>query len=87
MDPFEIVLPVGLVDELSAQATQIVADLFPIWAFVGGILLGLALLAWLVQLFNGLLGRAVIRSEARMEEMDAEFFGLDESTVVEDNLP
>ncbi len=83
-----IPLPENFVAELSAQATQIVADLFPVWALIGGIFLGLAVLAFVVSMFQSALGRAEVTRIAgleRMEEEDAEFFGLDESTVVDES--
>lgn len=48
----EIELPITLVDDLSAQATQIVADLAPIWLLVGGILLGFGVIAFVVGLLS-----------------------------------
>lgn len=46
----EIELPVDFVADLSAQATQIVADLAPVWLLMGGILLGLGMIAFVVGL-------------------------------------
>ncbi len=46
----EIELPPTLVTDLSAQATQIVADLSPIWLLVGGIVLGFGIIAFVVGL-------------------------------------
>lgn len=48
----EIIIPPTFVDDLSAQASAIVADLFPIWALVGGIILGLVIIAFIVDMFT-----------------------------------
>jgi len=48
----EIILPVDFVDDLSAQATAIVADLSPIWLLVSGLLLGLFVIAFSVEMFR-----------------------------------
>lgn len=71
----EILLPEDLIPELSAQATQIVADLFPIWAFVGGIILGLAILGFIVNMFLSMIGRfeaGAALDQAAFEEAEHE---------------
>jgi len=68
----EILLPEDLIPELSAQATQIVADLFPIWGFVGGILLGLAILGFIVNMFLSMIGGFEAREAVRTETLELE---------------
>lgn len=47
----EIELPVDFIADLSAQATEIVADLAPVWILVSGILVGLGIVAFVVEMF------------------------------------
>ncbi len=56
------------VDDLSAQATQIVADLAPVWLLVGGVLLGFGIIAFVV----GLLAQSGNVSEVQEIDMDNE---------------
>ena len=66
----EIELPVDLVADLSAQATAIVADLFPIWALVGGIGLGLTIILWvLTMLTEARIGRRTIEQRQILENI------------------
>jgi len=62
----EILLPVDFVDDLSAQATQIVADLAPVWLLVGGVLLGFGIIAFVV----GLLAQSRTVNEVQEMDMD-----------------
>lgn len=71
----EIVLPVDFIDDLSAQGTQIVADLAPIWLLVGGISLGIGIIAFVVGLLAH--SRTVTpvqagQNNAETEDMDNE---------------
>jgi len=66
----EIELPANLIADLSAQATQIVADLFPIWALVGGIGLGLTVILFVVNMFQESHGGRAIQQKEIVENDD-----------------
>ena len=69
----EILLPVDFVDDLSAQGTQIVADLAPVWLLVGGVLLGFGIIAFVVGLLaQGRNRPAMPQMAEEAEDMDNE---------------
>jgi len=79
----EIELPVDFIVDLSAQATQIVADLFPIWALVGGIGLGLVVVVFTKDMFWEMADRRfnrVTRAGVQAQE-DAGLFDFDDDEL------
>jgi len=69
----EIELPVDFIVDLSAQATSIVADLFPIWALVGGIGLGLTVVLFIVNILGvAKNGREAVQQSGPDADMDDE---------------
>jgi len=80
----EIELPVDFIADLSAQATQIVADLFPIWALVGGIGLGLIVVAFTRDMFWEMLDRRFNRTtrEGVQAQADAGLFDFDDDELM-----
>lgn len=63
-----IEIPVNFIDDLSAQATSIVADLFPIWSLVGGIILGLVIILFIIDFFTDMFADTGLSSFLRGEE-------------------
>ena len=59
----DIIIPSDFIADLSAQATEIVADLFPIWVFISGIIVGLFILAFMIDMFLGMFGKRFARAE------------------------
>lgn len=48
MPPELFTLPVDAIDQVTANATQTIADVWPIAALVFGVLLGLVIISWLI---------------------------------------
>ncbi len=68
----EIIIPPDFITDLSAVATEMIADLFPIWIFVAGIPVGLFILGFLVDMVFSMHGKAVQKVRVETMEMSAE---------------